>query len=192
MPESELRGDVGELIDRAGRLARTLQYVDGLNPAQWEALRYLARANRYSRNPSALADFLGVTKGTVSQTLIALEGKVFLRRVRGISDRRAVRLELTPAGEALLAHDPLLRIDEAVARLSPGARASLVEGLDQLVRDFPRRGGGGGFGVCETCCQFCADAAGDERGGPHRCGMTGEPLSDDEKRRICVKFRSDA
>ncbi len=190
MPESELRGDVGELIDRAGRLARTLQYVDGLNPAQWEALRYLARANRYSRNPSALAEFFGATKGTVSQTLIALEGKVFLRRVRGISDRRAVLLELTPAGEALLAHDPLVRIDEAVAEMSPAARASLVQGLDQLLRDFSRRGGGREFGVCEACGWFSADAALDERGGPHRCGLTGEPLSGDGKRRLGVKVRA--
>ena len=66
---------VAELIDRLGRMTRELQYVDGLNPAQWEALRYLNRANRYSRTPGGVADFLGATKGTISQTVSALESK---------------------------------------------------------------------------------------------------------------------
>src|SRR3546814_5148487 len=37
------------LLDRLSRLTRELQFVDGLNPAQWEALRFLATANKYSR-----------------------------------------------------------------------------------------------------------------------------------------------
>src|SRR3546814_7076019 len=54
------------LLDRLSRLTRELQFVDGLNPAQWEALRFLATANKYSRSPTALAEYLGATKGTVS------------------------------------------------------------------------------------------------------------------------------
>src|SRR5690606_124477 len=49
------------LLDRLSRLSRELQFVDGLNPAQWEALRFVARANRYSRTPTALAEYLGST-----------------------------------------------------------------------------------------------------------------------------------
>ena len=57
------------LIGRLDRLMRSGVAVEGLNPAQWEALRYLARANRFSRPPAGLADYLGSTRGTVSQTL---------------------------------------------------------------------------------------------------------------------------
>ncbi len=35
-----------ELLDRMSRIAHGLQFALGLNPAQWEALRFLARANR--------------------------------------------------------------------------------------------------------------------------------------------------
>ena len=34
------------LLDRIGRLTRELQFADGLNPAQWDALRFLAQANK--------------------------------------------------------------------------------------------------------------------------------------------------
>src|SRR3546814_17264849 len=44
------------LLDRLSRLTRELQFVDGLNPAQWEDLRFLATANQHSRSPTALAE----------------------------------------------------------------------------------------------------------------------------------------
>ena len=67
-------------LERLTRLMRAGEHEGGLNPAQWEALRYLARANRFSRTPAALADFLGTTRGTVSQTVIALERTGHLTR----------------------------------------------------------------------------------------------------------------
>ena len=117
---------VGKLIDRVGRVTRGLQFVGGLSPAQWAALRYVGCANRYSRNPSSLPGFLGSTKGTISQTLIALEGKGYVRRLRGNSDRRAVRLDITPAGEAMLLDDTLYRIDAVVASAPAPSRFSVL------------------------------------------------------------------
>ena len=193
MVEEPASGGVSDLLDRIGRMMRGLQFVEGLSPAQWEALRYIARANRYSRNPSALADFLGTSKGTVSQTLIALEGKGYLRRVRGPPDRRAVRLELAPAAKSLLAHDPLIDVERMVAAaLSPSAQTALSDGLDCLLRNLRQRCGGSDFGVCEECYLFCANGAGDDPAGPHRCGLTGEAISDSETRQICVWSRNTA
>ena len=74
--------DVAVLLNRLSRIAHALQFSNGLNPAQWEALRYIGRANRYSASPTALADYVGSTKGTVSQTLIALEAKGYVSRSR--------------------------------------------------------------------------------------------------------------
>ncbi len=73
-----------------------------LGPAQWEALRFVARANRllatFSRTPAALAGSIsGSTRGTVSQVLIALEQKGHLTREPSERDRRSVVLELTSA-----------------------------------------------------------------------------------------------
>ena len=62
-----------ELMERLSRLVGQTGHAHGMKPAQWDALRYLARANRFSRTPGALTAYLGATKGTVSQTVIALE-----------------------------------------------------------------------------------------------------------------------
>ncbi|MFQ5784605.1 MAG: MarR family winged helix-turn-helix transcriptional regulator [Alphaproteobacteria bacterium] len=186
-------GGIGELIDRVARATRSLQFVDGLSPAQWEALRYVSRANHYSRHPSALAEFLGTTKGTVSQTLIALEGKGYLRRERGESDRRAVRLEITPAGRDLLRHDPLSHIDEAVADvMSETDRSALAMGLGRLLRDLQRRTGANAFGVCLKCGLHIPAGANGDPDAPQYCGLTGEALAGGEERCICVSFRSGA
>ncbi len=44
--------EAAELIDRLERLVRASEQAGDLNPAQWEVLRYLARANRFSRTPA--------------------------------------------------------------------------------------------------------------------------------------------
>lgn len=107
-----------QLIDRLERLARGADTGGAVNPAQWTALRYLARANRFSRTPAALAEFMQSTRGTVSQTLIALEHKSLLTRTQNERDRRSIDLALTPNRIALMQSLPRLlqEIDEGAAR----------------------------------------------------------------------------
>jgi hypothetical protein len=47
-----------------GRLVQAEGYDGELSPAQWMALRYFARANPFSRNPSAFAEFQATRLGT--------------------------------------------------------------------------------------------------------------------------------
>ena len=53
-------------LERLARLMRSASQTQGLNAAQWEALRYLSRANSFSNSPGALTRYLGATKGTIS------------------------------------------------------------------------------------------------------------------------------
>jgi DNA-binding MarR family transcriptional regulator len=180
---------VAELIDRLARLTRELQFVHGLNPAQWEALRFLGRANRYSRSPGALAEFLGTTKGTASQTLIALENKGYIARARSDSDRRAMRLELTAVGQALLEQDPILTIEQAAGRLTDEVGNPLVQGLSRLLHDLQQKNGVKEFGVCGDCTLLCVKGEAAQAGTATECGMTGEALSEDDVARLCVNFQ---
>lgn len=184
-------GDLSALVERLGRMTHVLQYSTGLNPSQWEALRYLARANRYSASPSALAQFLGCTKGTVSQTVIALESKGFVRRVRGRPDGRSVHLEVTAAGRALLCNDPLRVIEEAGRSLPENERAAMMRGMNRLLERLCTAKGRAGFGVCGDCIHLdtrpCADGKGKE--GDCVCGLTDEPLCAEEIDKLCVNFQ---
>lgn len=177
------------LIDRLGRISHALQFSTGLNPAQWEALRYLARANRYSCSPSALAKYLGCTKGTVSQTLISLETKGYVNRVRGEPDGRSVRLELTDEGRCVLSQDPLRLIEEAGSALPESERAAVTAAMKSLIRSLCSREGLSEFGMCGDCGNLDTKTACAKTGGPCACGLTGEALSDDDLQRICVDFR---
>jgi len=182
---------VAELLDRFGRIVRQLEFDAGLNPAQWEALRFVSRANRISRTPGALAQFLNTTRGTASQTLIALAAKGFVHKVPCPTDRRVTFLQLTEKGEAQLETDPLKRINELTAGLPDGLEPALVEGLNRLLGRLNAEEGCKQFGVCTTCCHlepdvdFGADT-------PHRCGLTGEPLCQTDTTAICVNHQTPA
>ena len=176
------------LVDRLSRLAHSLQYSQGLNPAQWNALRYLARANKYSTSPGVLADYLGTTKGTVSQTLISLESKGLIRRIRCDEDRRKVRLGLTEAGETMLGLDPLREIERASAGVPVSDRNSLVAAITTIVNNLCTYQEGPRFGVCGTCCHLDFSGKSDGCEGTKRCGLTKDPLATGELAQICVDF----
>lgn len=176
------------LLDRLGRLTRELQFADGLNPAQWEVLRFLAQANRYSRTPSALADYLGSTKGTVSQTLIALENKGLIDRVKKTCDRRGVELHLTCDGKAMLAKDPMRTLERAIDDMASDCGGMLVRGLSKLLYELQNRHAVMQFGVCQDCSLFCVKGA-EIAAAKHQCGKTGEALSDMESGQLCVKYQ---
>ena len=175
------------LLDRLSRLTRELQFVDGLNPAQWEALRFLAAANKYSRSPTALAEYLGATKGTVSQTLIALESKGLITRCKKTCDRRQVELCLTEAGEAMLAKDPMRTLERAAGEMASELGPQMVKGLTRLLHDLQNRHQVAGFGVCQDCSLFCIN---DSDNADGQCGSTGETISVPEKTKICINYKT--
>lgn len=183
-------GRVAEFVNRLGRATHCLQFEQGLNPAQWESLRYLARANRYSRSPTAIAEFMGTTKGTVSQTLRALEAKGYVRRSRDCSDGRAICLELTDSGRAVLKHDPIKRLELAVAALPAETSAAMLHGLRALMGKLQDGCGGRPFGQCGECGHLREGE--DAHEGRPQCGLNGDPLNDADKGQICVNYRATA
>ncbi|MBM3620028.1 MAG: MarR family transcriptional regulator [Alphaproteobacteria bacterium] len=177
--------EAAQLIDRLERLARSGEARHGVNPAQWEALRYLAQANRFSRTPAALADYLASTRGTVSQTLIALEGKGLVARRQSARDKRSVDLDLTDAGRRVLVDDPLQELARDLRKGdSDEGLAAAVEVLRDALRRALRRNGSRPFGVCHACRHFQKNASGR---GRHHCALIDEPLSEEDSGLICTE-----
>jgi DNA-binding MarR family transcriptional regulator len=173
--------EIAELIVHLCRAARSDDDTL-LTPAQWTALRYLSRANTDSRTPSAFASFHATTRGTATQTLKGLEARALIRRGDQRRDGRSVCYDLTDAGRALLARDPLRDLSGAVATLPPAVRAALSEALPALVTDLARRREAPAFGTCRDCRHF-----GD---GPQEafCACMARMIAEPEINLLCVNF----
>lgn len=97
-----------ELLVQAARAWYFEGNQHGLRDREWMALRFLGRANRFSRTPSALAGFIGSTRATASQIVKTLESRSFLVRKPSHEDKRSVVLHVTAQGEKCLSqHDPI-------------------------------------------------------------------------------------
>lgn len=142
-----------------------------LKLVQLEALIYFGRANRYSDTPAALGEYLGLTKGTVSQSVAALERRGLIEKTTDSRDRRRQHCALTKAGAAIL-KDVL-----PLTYLPSGEKdASALEGV---VRQLQEANGYRSFGVCRTCRLH------EVKGNKAVCGLTKESLNRQDAKLIC-------
>jgi DNA-binding MarR family transcriptional regulator len=181
---------IADLLDRLSILQRSRERSQNLESTEWDALRFLGMANRYSRLPAAVTKYLGIAEGRVSQAMTVLEGKRLIRPVANAEDWRQVKFELTPAGRGMLAEDPLRDLRDAMSSLDRASQSALEHSLSALLTDLQRRNDRRSFGVCQSCRFFRRRGAEGETGGPHRCGLTHEPLSDADGKLICAEHEA--
>jgi len=179
---------VADLIAQLGRIAHGEGFVGGLTPAQWSVLRYLSRANRFSRTVSAFAEYHATTRGTASQTIKSLVNQGYLTRTRSERDGRSARLDVTEKGKTALADDPFEILARAAGVLSPTARGSLERALQRMVRHVAQEYGKCPFGTCPSCLYLRGDGSCAEGGPPYECGLLDEPLEEAELDQVCVNF----
>lgn len=165
------------LINRLGRLDAAQVWDGALNPAQRAALDYLARANRFSRAPSQVAEFLGTTRGTASQTLKALLRKGFVTEGRSAIDKRWVSFQVTAAGRAEAGTET--RLVAAITDTPPEDLAVLEGALRRLLHAALRQNGSKPFGICRTCRHFRPSPSGGT------CALLRVALSEVETGQIC-------
>lgn len=165
------------LLDRVTRIYAAEEWEGGINPAQASALLYLARANRFSRSPSHVAEYLSSTRGTVSQTLKALMRKGLIAEQRSAADKRSISYEVTPEGHALLEGQSASRA--ALDGLTNAEAKQLATLLATLARNALRARGGKSFGLCRTCKYHRKRKA-----GPY-CALLDEALTPPEADEIC-------
>ena len=174
-------------LERLARVLRAREHEGGLNPAQREALRYLARANRFSDSPGALTRYLGATKGTVSQTVMALERKGYIAKALRAGGRRSLRLTLTDKGREALSRDPWSDLADAAEQLGGKTKRRLYRGLEQLLAGELERAGLASFGTCASCGYFRERGRDGATPGPHLCMLFEDGLTQNDAERICVE-----
>ncbi len=181
---------IAELILHLGRIASGDGSVGGLTPVQWAGLRYFARANRFSRTPSAFAAFHGTTRGTASQTIKGLVADGYLKQTRSATDGRSVRLDLTGKARAVLSDDPIEALVGAADALPPGVRDKFSVALQRLLGSVALQAGKPLFGTCETCVHFQGDGCCREGANRYECGFVNEALTADELVQLCINFNA--
>ena len=180
------RRELAELIEQIGRIAYSAGNQEGLTPAQWTALRFFSRANRFSRTVSAFAEFHSTTRGTASQTVKGLVHQGYLTRYRSERDARSSSLETTEKALAALEDDPLEDLAQAAGVVSEGRRAYLAVHLTLVLGELAARRGRRSFGCCTSCGHLRGDGC---LGEEYSCGLVGEKLAAEEMEQICVKFQ---
>lgn len=120
------------LIERLSRYPYLGGTPGGLNRAQWAAMRYFAQAVGDEATATSFARAHGTTKGTASQTVLALIRKDLMSRSPMPGDGRSHCIQLTEQGRALLAGDPLDRLKSCVATLDEETQRTLMRHLQLL------------------------------------------------------------
>ena len=178
---------IAELVLHLGRMASGEGLVKGLTPVQWTALRYFARANRFSRTPSAFAAFHGTTRGTASQTIKNLETQGYLTRMRSEADGRSSRLVLTDKARAILVNDLFEALVRTVDALPHGVRGHFTNTLQRILGQVARERGKPHFGTCASCKHLEGDGCWEGQ-VPYACGFASGPLLLEELDELCIYF----
>ncbi len=158
--------------------------VHGLQPVQLEALQYLSMCNRYSDTPMAVTEYLGQTKGTVSQSLKVLEKKGFLTKHGDKNDKRITHMKVSVTGKQLLKEiipPPLFA--HACKNLNEPSEIQIVTNLRELLQAVQRSNEMKSFGVCRTCRYNLK-----KKEGSFFCDLTKETLSQREVQLICREY----
>ena len=184
--------EIAELLLLAGRLVQTESYDGKLSPAQWMALRFFARANSFSRTPSAFAEFQATTRGTASQAIKALEAGGYLIRQRSPADGRSVTVRLTNKGKRVIARDPFEVLVRAVGSLDAEVQTAIHDALHRVLTTVAASGAHRHFGVCQDCAYLngetgCGSTS--ATGSALECLLFGVAIEPDDARLLCVHFQ---
>ncbi len=153
---------------RNGAAALEIPYIHA------KIIEYLAACNKYSDTPLALVEYLGQTKGSISQSLMKMEAKGLILKKPSDRDKRSVHLELTEKGHAYWK-----QLQAALPVIPPEYASTMLE-LRSLLQKLQLKHGRKGFSVCSSCRYN--QQTGKNR---FRCGLTGEGLTSEDVSKIC-------
>ena len=163
-----------EAEERKGCTARGLKLVHA------RILDYLANCSSHSDTPLAVAEYLSLTKGTVSQSISVLARKGYIHKTPDQQDGRVVHLSLSIMGKQLLAElKPLNIFAEAEQMLSSQPVSTVGEALNAVLLALQEVSHAKSFGVCSSCAHFI------EQGYDNHCTLAQIPVSQDDAGRIC-------
>ncbi len=173
-----------KLIERISTLLRSEERKKyaaiGLQPVHGQVLEYLAKCNKHSNTPAAVTEYLGSTKGTVSQSIQVLERKQYIEKVPDPEDRRVVHLLLSESGRELIERlNPLDIFMQAEQQVREQKFESISAALNLTLTALQKANKSKSFGLCKTCHYFT------EQNHHYHCELTQLPLTQADTDKIC-------
>lgn len=151
--------------------------TEGLNPTQVDILEAL-RSRRAGVRLSWIAQHLGVTAASASDSITSLTAKGLIEKGRNSEDGRAVALRLTRSGQDLAARisNSVSFAHEAVSDLPQSTQEALFESLLALIGKLQQADRFPEIRACVTCKYFAVNRHPDSE-TPHHCMLVNVPLS---------------
>ncbi|MET4115664.1 MarR family transcriptional repressor of emrRAB [Bradyrhizobium sp. JR4.1] len=179
-----------ELLEQVARILWFEGAKHGLRDREWMALRFLSRANRFSRTPSALASYVGTTRGTASFIIGELERLGYLERKRSAQDKRSVMLSVTQQGKKFLVRDPVNVLVESIAVLEDEAKVSFRDALRHVLDQSDAAEQRHHTDVCKRCIFLREDrSTTDSRTtAEFSCRLFRAPIAEAEVDLLCTSF----
>ncbi|CUT13751.1 transcriptional regulatory protein [Bradyrhizobium sp.] len=179
-----------ELLEQVARILWFEGTKHGLRDREWMALRFLSRANRFSRTPSALASYVGTTRGTASFIIGELERLGYLERKRSVQDKRSVMLSVTQQGKKFLVRDPVNVLVEAIGVLEDEAKVSFRDALRHVLDQSDAAEQRHHTDVCKRCIFLREDrSTTDSRTtAEFSCRLFRAPIAEAEVDLLCTSF----
>ena len=148
--------------------------AQGIQLVHFEILQYLAICNRYSNTAQSMVEYLGQTKGSISQSLKLMRNSGYIKREACCNDKRVSRVHLTESG-----YKCYLRLSENL-NVKHENDPEVVALLKSLSMSLNKANLVSGFGQCKSCRHKEENSL-----GGYSCGLTGEMLSDTDMNKIC-------
>jgi len=152
-----------------------------LQMVHFQVIEYLSSCNKYSNTPAAIANYLGITRGTISQTLLILEKNEFIIKSQDVADKRVYHIKLLDKGfRTLNKVQPTELFKKAFLELEMDL--SITENEDVFVKALTalqKANHSFSFGICHSCRNFSKKPSG------FFCELTQENLSENDSTKIC-------
>ncbi|MBW7965429.1 MarR family winged helix-turn-helix transcriptional regulator [Bradyrhizobium sp. BR 10261] len=182
-----------EAIELLGQVARILWFEGtkhGMRDREWMALRFLFRANRFSRTPSALASYVGTTRGTASFIIGELERLGYVERTRSSKDKRSVMLSVTQQGKKFLARDPVNGLVDAFAVLDDDSKLRFRDTLRHVLDQADAAEQRPHSDICKRCIFLREDRTASENKSTveFTCRLFRAPIAEAEIELLCTSF----
>ncbi|PIS11275.1 MAG: MarR family transcriptional regulator [Bdellovibrio sp. CG10_big_fil_rev_8_21_14_0_10_47_8] len=167
---------VSQWIERLSALHRSLMRKfaaeEGLQLVHIEILQYLSVSNRYSNTTQVISEYLGQTKGSISQSLSHLQEYGFIKRTQDNNDKRVFHLSITTKGLSVA--------ERLLDSINLDGPEDLEPALKVMLATIQRKNGLRSFGTCLSCKY-------NQNPGKNLfvCGLTKEKLSTNDVKKIC-------